>query len=381
MTPAFSAYLNGLRFMAALVVLVGHWSYRMPEWSITRWIYVHDIARDAVIVFFVMSGLVIAYSTERKSKFGLGRFAADRCGRLWSVAIPAMVLTIGIDSVFHWLGTTNVPLGPSDAAGWASMSAIALAFFNQLWWLNLDIASNTPWWSLGYEAWYYAIFAAWFFLRGRARLYSTVGLSLIAGPKILLLAPAWVAGVYVWHLISTGQHRRLEQRSALVGIIATALIYGVAQGFALPSLMSSATEATLGVEAYQMLARSGPFVWLNILGALTAFHILCVASVCADDRSKDGLLRRTTHWFADATFSLYLVHMPVMWLVGALLPAETHILTRAAALLLIPFAASLAFAEVFERNDWGLRAMLRRLMVFPVRLIQRLRSGILPFPQ
>ena len=361
MTPAFSAYLNGLRFFAAFIVLVGHGAYRMLDVPALAWIYSHDIARDAVIVFFVLSGLVIAYSAERKADLGVSRYAADRLGRLWSVAIPALVLTVLVDIAFEAFGLADVPRGPDDPALWSVFGAMGLTFTNQLWWLNLDIATNTPWWSLGYEAWYYAIFAAVFFLRGGTRLFWTSALILCAGPKLWLLAPAWVVGVIVWRAISRRQHLQLNPRVALWGAGTTLAVYLLMQGIDGPNWIKAQTELSLGSELYDRLARSGPFVWLNLLGLLTGAHILCVARLCAADESADGRIRRAVHWVADGTYSLYLVHMPIMWAVDAVLPADTPALWRGAALLLIPLGASFLFAEIFERRDWGLRARLRAM--------------------
>jgi hypothetical protein len=55
---------------------------------------------------------------------------------------------------------------------------------------------HSPFWSLGYEFWYYMLYAAACFVPGPGRKCSAVLLPcLICGPKILLLMPVWLLGV------------------------------------------------------------------------------------------------------------------------------------------------------------------------------------------
>ena len=148
MTQGFSAYLNALRFGAALVVLIGHWSYFTQDAAISAWILDRDIARDAVVIFFVMSGLVIAYSSERKHELGLSGYTADRLGRLWSVAIPVVVISFLIVKLFNAADIRFMPNYPDNPVEWVQMSAMALSFSNQVWGFNTDVVANAPWWSL-----------------------------------------------------------------------------------------------------------------------------------------------------------------------------------------------------------------------------------------
>ncbi|MEO0817098.1 MAG: acyltransferase [Pseudomonadota bacterium] len=359
MTQGFSAYLNALRFGAALVVLIGHWSYFTQDAAISGWILDRDIARDAVVIFFVMSGLVIAYSSERKRELGLSGYTADRLGRLWSVAIPVVVISFVIVKLFNAADIRFMPNYPDNPVEWVQMSAMALSFSNQVWGFNTDVVANAPWWSLSYEAWYYAIFGVVFFLSGYRQVFWATLLFFCAGPKIWLLGPAWVAGVVLWRMIAAGHHQKLSSQTAWLGAGLTLGLYLAAQGFDIPNWIKHHTEAVLGSDVYDAMGMSAPFVWLNILGVLTAINIVCCARLYARDNAPDGPVRRSIHWFSDATYSLYLLHMPVIFTVYSLLPETTPWLTRAVLYLAAPMAVSLLFAQVFERRDWGLRARLR----------------------
>nr|WP_309503487.1 hypothetical protein [uncultured Roseovarius sp.] len=73
MTAGFSTYLNLLRFGAAFIVLMSHFSY--ARYSGGRWLWIREFnfGSDAVVVFFVLSGLVIALVADRK-RTGMGGF-------------------------------------------------------------------------------------------------------------------------------------------------------------------------------------------------------------------------------------------------------------------------------------------------------------------
>ena len=86
MTTALSLYLDALRFGAALTVFVSHYSTGRISgglfWQLEYY------GRAAVLMFFVLSGFVIAWVSETRERtleeYGLSRFA-----RLYSVIIPA----------------------------------------------------------------------------------------------------------------------------------------------------------------------------------------------------------------------------------------------------------------------------------------------------
>ena len=61
--PAYSLYLDLVRGLAALAVVVAHFGY-FHIFSDTQIAAIPDFGREAVIAFFVLSGFVIAYSAE-----------------------------------------------------------------------------------------------------------------------------------------------------------------------------------------------------------------------------------------------------------------------------------------------------------------------------
>src|SRR3974377_2602308 len=99
MTNALSLYLDALRFGAAFVVFLSH--YRKFTGGML-W-QMQPYGRTAVMVFFVLSGFVIAWVTETRERT-LQEYALSRVARLYSVIIPAFILTAGLHTIA--LGTT-----------------------------------------------------------------------------------------------------------------------------------------------------------------------------------------------------------------------------------------------------------------------------------
>ena len=102
MTRGFSLYLDALRFLAALVVFASHMGYYRFTHGNMQWIRDLNLGSDAVVVFFVLSGFVIAYTTLTKDR-GPTAYAEARFARLYSVVIPALIFTFALDGLGSWL--------------------------------------------------------------------------------------------------------------------------------------------------------------------------------------------------------------------------------------------------------------------------------------
>src|SRR6185436_14688331 len=78
-----------------------------------------------------------------------------------------------------------------------------LFFSAEIWGWSIRAFSNGPFWSLCYEFWYYIIFAAWFYLKRPFNRVVAAAICLLVGPKILVLFPIWLAGVWVYYRVKT----------------------------------------------------------------------------------------------------------------------------------------------------------------------------------
>ncbi len=358
----FSLYLDVLRLLGATMVLMAHWAFPRFTGTDHAWMRQHDLGGDGVVLFFVLSGFFIAFTADKRQDEGPRLFAADRLSRLWSVALPILVIGIFLD----WVGQAQDPAIYAYSGYDGELSAIDLitgaTFTNQIWFVDISPGANSPYWSLGYEAWYYAIFAGFFFAPRAWRWLVAGGLALIAGPKILLLAPSWLLGVWLWSAISSGRLANLSRRSALLLAVAPMAIYLIAHSGFWHLRLSLATYDLIGETWYFRLGASGTFVWAALLGVLVTVHLVGVFALLnnhAEPDYRDGRWAASVRWLAGGSFALYLVHYPMLNFLGAILPGDELDLWRQAALLFGAIAVSYMVAELTERRRPVLRAWLR----------------------
>ncbi|MGE0153723.1 MAG: acyltransferase family protein [Reyranellaceae bacterium] len=359
MNRRFSIYLDLVRFLAAFVVLLSHWAYaRFTDGNyvfLRQW----NVGSDAVVLFFVLSGLVIGYTADTKDRT-LGVFAFNRLTRVWSVAIPAVLLTIGLDRLGSHLNPAAYA-GPWFAAHDASsMLFFGLTFSTEWGLVPFRLGSNGPYWSLSYEVAYYALFAAALYLRGPWRALALVVMVPLFGIRPLLLMPCWLLGLMVWRKLRDGIE--LPAPRAWLLAVASPAIYVAALSLGLPKLLLGLTMTVIEPRYVNgLLNFSNEFLWNNLLGLLAAAHFLGVAVLCrqAKERQRpraDAAIR----WLAGGSFSLYLLHYPVLQFADAVLP-EWPQLVRHPALLLIALFACYLGAALFERRLNALRGLARQL--------------------
>lgn len=302
-----SLYLDCCRLLAAVLVVASHYG---PYGVITRDIdsWVPDFGREAVMVFFVLSGFVIAYTTEQKDH-SLRAYCIARCTRIYSVVLPILLLSFLGAGALVALGNADPGRFYQLAKPWLYVP-LHLLFMGELWTINETPPLLAPYWSLGFEVWYYALFGALFYLHGTRRVVAAGSLLLLFGPKLWLLLPVWASGVLLYHWQKT---HAIARRPALLGWLATLLLLAA---FKLAGLETALRE----------LARaSWPFPGLPLKSAdrYLADYLVCLLVLanfwCAKHAGFTALLRfeRPIRALSSYTFTLYLVHALVMglWLI------------------------------------------------------------------
>jgi peptidoglycan/LPS O-acetylase OafA/YrhL len=303
--PLFSASLDLMRLVAALGVFVSHLC--RPEYSTVLADYQSWVGdgHEWVVVFLVISGFVVTHSTLTRSTSAVG-FAVKRLSRLWSVVLPALVLTAGIDLLSRFLGESVSSWHDVGIIGWARMGVTAL-FLNEVWFLSAAPALNKPLWSISYEFCYYALFAALVFPRSLAgKSFWGLFVSLISGPKILLLLPCWGAGAFVWWICF---HVGLRRKSLLV---VWAKWLGLAAPFLGAWIIGSGFRITL-VPDFKDLWFSRWFASDWLIAGVLAVNLIGLYAWALHLRFKIGAewiagLRKA----ADQTFAIYAFHYPML---------------------------------------------------------------------
>lgn len=355
MNRGLSVYLDLVRVGAAIVVLVTHLAYtELSGGMLAPW---RLLGNDAVMVFFVLSGYVIAHVAATREDTPRD-YMLSRLARLWSVALPALAVTMVLDR-------TGAMLSPLDYSVWWYQDAwpavrvlTALSFTNELWFLSIRPFSNGPYWSLGYEFWYYAIFAAWIFLKGARRAWVVLALCLLVGPKILLLFPIWLLGVWVYRRNQAGGVGLRVGAALFFGSLA---LYALFRWSGAPAMLLAETQGLLGKPVVDgMLRFSNEFAASYIIGPLVAAHFVGAFALSRHLERWTAPAAPFIRWLAQSTFTIYLVHYPVLRFIGAVSPYDRTSPLAVALVFATTLLACIGMAMVTERQKGPLRAWLDR---------------------
>jgi peptidoglycan/LPS O-acetylase OafA/YrhL len=212
-------------------------------------------------------------------------------------------------------------------------------------WGHISLLSNDAYWSLPYEFWYYVIFAAATFLKGRQRIAALVVSCAVAGPSILLMGPIWAAGAAAYRLtkrVTVGKSMA-QLLWVTTGVAAIAVTLANGKPFTLTS--SLLPPAFSGLDF--------------LLGALVAMNIFSASFLSF----SISALHRPVAKLAGMTFALYLFHLPLLHLATAYMPVGLPVPSRA--LIEAAFALTviylLSFITEGQKHRWrrGIRWLLR----------------------
>lgn len=319
---------------------------------------------DAVIVFFVLSGYVIARAVERGDPT-LRDYTISRLSRLWSVVVPAVILCLVVVLMAGNPPTDGFP--PAMLALWnigaypdwndlLYRSVTNILFLGQIWNAEVAMPLDNPFWSLNFEVGYYAIFGAAFYLSGVGRMLAVVTLCVIAGPKILLLMPCWLFGVALyrcrWHL---------AQRQAIILFVASVLLYGAAFAFSLKRLLGGAADLIVPFASTnhpELLAHLADY----LTALIVALNFLAAAHLVVS-RPVPITISKSIRGAASYTLSIYLYHVPLGILVWLLLGQQgiLGLVTVSALIVLLGSMTELKradFRKIMQRIDWVPSALL-----------------------
>lgn len=360
--------LDLLRGLAALLVCAGHLrSFLLVDFGALKspglfdrlFYFSTGLGHQAVVIFFVLSGYLVggsvltAYDSGRWSWFG---YASRRLSRLWVVLLPALLLTFILDSLGrHWSrpGYDGIlraiyHSGPTATAPADLRLATFLgnAFFLQTIRVNC-FGTNGPLWSLANEFWYYTLFPLAFGAIVGRNQWNRIACATLAALLIWWLPGGllgagliWLMGVAAFWFCRLLSVQRVCRAPWL-------LITGVL--LSLGTLLASKTDSILGSD------------WS--IGA--AFALLVVGLSIAGNPVPS--LRRAFTGLSEISYTLYLVHFPVLALLFYSSLAGRRFQVNLGAYLLfgtllvltVTFAAG--FWWCFERNTDRVRRSLESL--------------------
>ncbi|MCI3224416.1 acyltransferase [Streptomyces sp. NP-1717] len=343
--------LTGLRFWAALIVVLYHLSRQVGEipWiSEATW-----YGRSGVTFFFVLSGFVLAWTYDGQ-RVPAKAFLWRRFARIW----PLLVVTSAA-SVAVWIA-----IGKEVS----TKAVLATLLMVHAWVPDTVIqkGANPAAWSLSDEAWFYLIFPLLMLLpmlkSGRGRFWVVVTMTVALVGVWFASALIGTGSTRVWLLDYFPPTRMLQ---FVIGVAAgLAIKRGWRSPVGLPAAIALVALWHVALVPWREAAPDGlwysPYSASQLLSA-PIFALLVCAAAQADLRGgRTGLggawAVRLGHW----SFAWYLVHEIV---IRAMLAryGRTESLTTTAGFWLLAIVISLAVAGMaYQWVEHPLERLLRR---------------------
>ena len=302
--------LNGLRFVAALAVLVHHFEQLKWQWGLANcWTTSAPIGllgKLGVVLFFVLSGFLITYlllEEEQRAGIRVGRFYLRRVLRIWPLYYVTIFLAL---FVVPYVTALTVP-GFGIAVVHQDLllkTALYATLFANVVLANVGVVPYAAQaWSVGTEEQFYLI---WPILMKRARNKVALMLAVIAGYLAVkaLLLPAvvghgtwqtWLGGFWgafnidcmaIGGLAAVILHKKLWLHTLLVNL---PVFY--------TTLAATLALIALGVEI--------PHVHFEFYAVLFAILILNFA---ANPRIGWSMEFEPFHYLGTISYGLYMLH-------------------------------------------------------------------------
>jgi peptidoglycan/LPS O-acetylase OafA/YrhL len=298
-----SEYLNTARWVSALLVLFTHVNNRagLPMFGNSGgadilqlgWTFICGFAHNAVVVFFVLSGFLVGGQVLRQvadDRFSGREYMIARISRIHTVLLPVIVLTLLLDAV----GSRQSPIVYTIAGNGSPMGNALLlqGFFVE------TVGSNGPLGTLANEWWYYVTFPL-LVLGAVQRRWALLAPGVLVLGITGYLQPAHLVGFVVWIIgaVAAFCPRRRVPRWTQMALVA---------GFL---LMLAA--ARIGIRGEWLTA---PRMAVSDVIVATVFSLTLYALRSKPFVRLPGALARINQAFADFSYSLYAIHVPVVML-------------------------------------------------------------------
>lgn len=368
--------LDSLRGIAALTVVLHHFSRILPEnilhFLIRTPLRLLVAGHQAVILFFLLSGFVLTLPYKKKRRIDYISFLLKRVCRIYLPYLGALALAVLCDLSFpSHLPSTNYWVNFT----WSEPVTLRLLLQHILFLGNYDWSQfNTAFWSLVYEMRISIFFP---FLAITVLGFRTVWLVLLAAALSLSAFPLATLSSSTLHLVSPGAalDTTLTLHYAaffLIGSMMAKHLSAINRWYSrlTPTVVACLVLASLGIycfsDASSIVQRiSIPqhlFDWPIAAGAV----VLIVLAI--NNRLFHTFLNsRATRYLGERSFSLYLVHGTILFILIHRFTGEI----RMGLFFAIYLAASLLVAEIFYRLVERPAMLLGRHLTAPAKTLPK----------
>lgn len=376
-----------MRWVAAAVVAISHARFPLfksyallepqqrPLW-VKAWYFATGYYVEAVLVFFVLSGFLVGgmgLARLKQGKFDPPGYAIDRFSRLYTAFLPALLLSVLLTWIgMRWFDGTGLYSGThpifaatgtrlvfADNAGWGNFAG---NLFMLQWFRDSLFAApygaNPPLYTLSSEFWFYAVFGllgAAANARGARRgvlVAIAAAATLVLGQIFWVYFGMWLIGVAA----AVIRPPRLRIAIPALGLFVAALLlrrYVDSVGLDNQVLRTAMLYGVCIPIALVLLGLRGrPLPWAEVMAPFNKV-------------------------MADFSYSLYLIHYPILILFVAALGAVTGLpgfaegmsptdplaLAVYGAAIVLCFGVAWIFAQVFERRTGLVRGWLKRRLL------------------
>jgi peptidoglycan/LPS O-acetylase OafA/YrhL len=352
------------RGCAAMLVLLGHvralmflpYAESKPNGLGKVFFFMTGFGHEAVVIFFVLSGFFIIRSIHKSAvsgKWSASNYALNRLSRLWTVLIPALIISFVWDSIGMEFYSTapsyrgEIPFMDVSPVGKLSLSVLLGNIFFVQSIVVPTFGSNGALWSLTNEFWYYALFPLLYFSLVRqynaltriALVMIAVAVTLFVGYSIALYFLVWLMGGAVYLVV---EKNKKWTTTNLLLIASLVLVLGTLGGIRIGLNPSVFNDFTLGVAvSTALIALSGRTI-------------------------KSEWLRKISIWLSNISYTVYVVHLPLAVLITTVLiplrltwSLQSLGMYFLVCIILVVYAVAMYY--VFERNTTRIKKFISQL--------------------
>lgn len=361
-----TVFISLLRGLAAVEVAAAHLRAAVypglralddPGMLFKSFAFATGFAHQAVMLFFIISGWLVGGSLLNKigQRGAIANYAIDRATRLWTVLVPTFLVTL-------LLAVATGTVSPRGIDFSAANDYSALAFAGNLVGLQTvtlpNFGGNFALWSLANETWYYVLFPLLVLLLTARRVGARLACAAAIVSLVLLLPQAITVYFSVWLLGAACSRVTIAcdaaTRWSLLVLCAAVMVY------------------------YRLTGNNDVYA-LETLGqdlVCSVVFLVLLASLRFKAAAGAPLWRpaaRIGKLFADFSFSLYVLHLPLIDLLQyvtaqrfglrQLSPKLPLHYALYAAMLVFLLAASYLWYRLFEAQTHQVRRTVKQWLM------------------